>query len=62
MKYDYKELITYMGMKKLPKGFEEAYDLYEPTEETELIPRAYYEMLMAPYDLPEEKRRYLDNA
>lgn len=62
MKYDYKELITYMGMKKLPKGFEEAYELYEPGEEKELLPRTYYEKLMAPYDLPLEKRLYLDRA
>ena len=49
MKYDYKELITYMGMKKLPLGFEEAYELYEPGEAKELLPRAYYEKLLAPY-------------
>ena len=62
MKYDYKELIAYMGMKKLPKGFEEAYGLYEPEEVKELLPRAYYEELLAPYDLPADKRAYLDNA
>ncbi len=62
MKYDYKELITYMGMKKLPVGFEEAYALYEPEGKTELLPRAYYEELLAPYDLPADKRTYLDES
>lgn len=62
MKYDYRELITYMGMSKLPEGFVEAYQLYEPNEEEFLLPRASYEALLAPYDLPSDKKRYLDEA
>lgn len=62
MKYDYKELITYMGMKKLPTGFVEAYELYEPTEEHVLMTRECYEELLAPYNLEAEKKNYLDAA
>ena len=62
MKYNYEELITYMGMKKLPTGFVEAYELYEPTNETVLLPREYYEELLAPYSLDAEQKGYLDAA
>ncbi|MBQ9122087.1 MAG: hypothetical protein IJY10_01185 [Lachnospiraceae bacterium] len=62
MKYDYRELITYMGMHKLPEGFVEAYELYEPDQEKYLIPRDSYEALLAPYEIPSEKKRYLDEA
>ena len=49
-------------MKKLPVGFEEAYELYQPEEKKELLPRAYYEKLLEPYVLPADKKAYLDNA
>lgn len=62
MKYNYEELITYMGMKKLPTGFVEAYELYEPTDERVLLPRECYEELLAPYSLEAEKKNYLDAA
>lgn len=62
MKYDYSELITYMGMDKLPTGFVEAYSLYEPDDCNQLMPREYYEDLLAPYNLSKEKKEYLDRA
>lgn len=62
MKYDYHELITYMGMDKLPEGFVEAYSLYEPDEETKLMPRESYESLLSPYNLSKERKEYLDRA
>ncbi len=62
MKYDYRELITYMGMKKLPEGFVEAYEIYVPDQTKSLIPRNSYEQLLAPYNLPSDKKAYLDEA
>lgn len=62
MKYDYRELITYMGMDKLPEGFVEAYELYQPDEIKELMPRESYESLLKPYKLSEPRKAYLDNA
>lgn len=62
MKYDYIELIAYMGMKKLPEGFVEAYEMYEPDASTCLIKRQSYEQLLAPYQLPSDKKAYLDEA
>ena len=59
---EYQEILEYMGMTRLPKGFEEAYSLYVPDDSKELIPQEWYEKLLAPYDLPEDKRRYLDEA
>ena len=61
-KRDYHSITEYMGMRKLPRGFAEAYALYVPEEGSGLIPREWYEKLLAPYDLPEDKRRYLDEA
>lgn len=62
MKYDYLELINYMGMKKLPEGFVEAYGIYEPDSSSYLMPRESYEQLLAPYQLPSDKKLYLDEA
>lgn len=62
MNTDYRELITYMGMNKLPEGFAEAYELYQPDGKHELMPRESYESLLAPYRLPEAKKAYLDKA
>lgn len=62
MKYDYKDLIDYMGLDKIPASFEEAYGLYESEETEGLLPRSYYNELLAPYNLPDEKRQYLDCA
>ena len=59
---EYQEILDYMGMRKLPKGFEEAFSLYEPDDSKELIPKDWYEKLLAPYDLPKDKRQYLDEA
>ena len=59
---DYKRILEYMGMHKLPTGFEEAFSLYEPDERNYLIPRDRYNELLAPYDLPSDKRAYLDEA
>lgn len=56
------ELISYMGMTKLPKGFFEAYKIYKPEEGNTLIEREYYEKLLAPYMLSEEKKAFLDAA
>ena len=61
-KWLYNDLINYMGMTKLPKGLEEAFKEYSPVYETELLPHAYYEKLLAPYDLPADKREFLDKA
>ncbi len=61
-KWQYNDLINYMGMSKLPKGLEEAFKEYSPVYETELLPHAYYEKLLAPYDLPADKRDFLDRA
>lgn len=58
----YQEMLEYMGMSKLPKGFEEAFAMYEPDDSKELISREWYEKLLAPYDLPSDKRQYLDEA
>lgn len=62
MKYDYRELIGYMGMNKLPEGFVEAYELYTPDDSKLLIPRDSYEALLAPYELSKDKKAYLDEA
>ncbi len=59
---EYKAILDYMGMRKLPKGFEEAFSLYKDDDSKELIPKDWYQKLLAPYDLPEDKRRYLDEA
>ncbi|MBO4808405.1 MAG: hypothetical protein J5537_05130 [Lachnospiraceae bacterium] len=59
---EYQEILDYMGMRKLPKGFEEAFSLYEPDDSKELIPKDWYEKLLAPYNLPEDKKQYLDEA
>ncbi len=59
---DYNRILEHMGMHKLPKGFEEAFSLYEPDDSKVLIPRERYNELLAPYDLPIEKRAYLDEA
>ncbi|MCR5279893.1 MAG: hypothetical protein K6E19_10685 [Lachnospiraceae bacterium] len=61
-KFAYDELLSYMGMHKLPKGLKEAYDLYEPAEGSTLIERDYYESLLAPYDLSEDKKIFLDRT
>ena len=58
----YRELITYMGMSKLPTGLEEAFGEYRPEDGAELLPHDKYEELLAPYDLPEDKKLYLDRA
>lgn len=62
MKYNYIELIDYMGMKKLPEGFVEAYEMYEPDTSSYLISKECYEQLLAPYQLPSDKKLYLDEA
>ncbi len=59
---NYNDLIQYMGMSKLPKGLEEAFKEYSPVYETELLPHDYYEKLLAPYDLPSDKKEFLDKA
>ncbi|MBR6358026.1 MAG: hypothetical protein IKS11_00100 [Lachnospiraceae bacterium] len=51
-----------MGLRKLPKGLEEAFGEYTPVEAKELMPHDYYEKLLAPYELPTDKRDYLDHA
>lgn len=56
------DIISYMGMTKLPKGFFEAFEIYEPDDSNTLIDREYYESLLAPYSLSEEKKAFLDNA
>ena len=61
-KWLYNDLINYMGMHKLPKGLEEAFKEYSPVYETELLPHDYYEKLLAPYDLPSDKKDFLDKA
>ena len=61
-KWGYDELIEYMGMHKLPKGLKEAYDLYEPGNETSLMPKDEYEQLLLPYDLNNKEKAYLDRA
>lgn len=58
----YETILEHMGMRKLPEGFEEAFSLYRPDGVKELMPRAEYEKLLAPYDLSAEHREYLDNA
>ncbi len=62
--YTYDDLLKYMGMHKLPKGLSEAYELYDHKDEKpgELLPRACYEELLAPYDLPPDKKEFLDRA
>ena len=55
-------MIEYLGMEKLPKGLEEAYSLYEPKDDGPLLPRNEYEALLKPYDLPSDKREFLDEA
>ncbi len=63
-KWGYSELIEHMGMKKLPTGLEEAFEHYDPKDDTdpELMPHDYYKELLAPYDLPEDKRSFLDRT
>ena len=61
--WGYRELITYMGMNKLPVGLEQAFAEYRPgCDKAELMPHDYYEKLLAPYNLPEDKKTYLDRA
>ncbi|MCR5310153.1 MAG: acyltransferase domain-containing protein [Lachnospiraceae bacterium] len=61
-KPDYNSLIEYLGMKKLPKGLCEAYELYEPEGGSELLPHDKYEDLLKPYDLPSDKKSFLDET
>ncbi len=49
-------------MHKLPKGLEEAFKEYSPVYETELLPHDSYEKLLAPYELPSDKKDFLDKA
>ncbi len=51
-----------MGLRKLPTGLEEAFGKYTPVKTTELLPHEYYEKLLAPYELPPDKKAYLDRA
>ncbi|MCR5032272.1 MAG: acyltransferase domain-containing protein [Lachnospiraceae bacterium] len=60
--WGYEELIDYMGMRKLPKGLAEAYELYQPEEKQELLPHETYETLLAPYDLSPEQKDFLDET
>ncbi|MCR4587505.1 MAG: hypothetical protein K5682_03750 [Lachnospiraceae bacterium] len=66
MDWGYTDLITYMGMRKLPKGLEEAFSLYQkehrPEHRQELMPHDVYEALLSPYDLLPDKKAYLDGA
>ncbi len=59
---EYQKILAHMGMHKLPKGFEEAFSLYEPDDTLELMSREDYEQLLAPYDLNQEQKQYLDEA
>ena len=58
----YNDIISYMGMTKLPKGFFEAYKLYKPDNSKVLIEREYYEKLLAPYSLSTEQKVFLDET
>lgn len=58
----YQELIDHMGMSKLPKGLEEAFKEYSLDDVSVLMPRDRYEDLLARYELPEDKKLYLDRA
>lgn len=62
MRSDFKSIISYMGMTKLPKGFSEAFELFEPDDSTVLIEKEYYEALLAPYQLSDEKKAFLDET
>ncbi|MCR4933310.1 MAG: hypothetical protein K6A29_03865 [Lachnospiraceae bacterium] len=59
---NFNELVQYVGMHKLPKGFTEAFSLYEPDESKTLIDRDYYNALLAPYNLSKDQRAYLDET
>lgn len=58
----YENIISYMGMTKLPKGFFEAYKLYKPDNSKVLIEREYYEKLLAPYSLSTKQKEFLDET
>ncbi len=60
--WGYGELISHMGMHKLPRGLEEAYGLYEPVPGKELMPHAVYETLLAPYELNAQQKGFLDQT
>lgn len=62
---EYEELLNYIGIHKLPKGFTEAYSDYRSRnipESKELMPHGEYNELLAPYGLSAEKRTYLDET
>lgn len=70
MSCGYLELTEYLGMQKLPKNFEEAYreyrvqmlaagDAITGMPAGALMDRNKFDSLLAPYQLPDEKRDYL---
>ncbi|MBP5454093.1 MAG: hypothetical protein J6Y09_05715, partial [Lachnospiraceae bacterium] len=59
---NFNELVQYVGMHKLPKGFTEAFGLYEPDDSKTLIDKDYYNALLAPYNLSKDQRAYLDET
>ncbi len=61
-KLRYEEILEHMGLRKLPKGLEEAYSLYEPEPGPYLMPHELYEEYLAPYELSADRKQYLDDA
>lgn len=62
MKSGFENVISYMGLNKIPMGLSEAYKIYEQDNSTVLIERKYYEELLAPYELSEDKKAFLDET
>ncbi len=73
IKWGYGDLLSHMGMRKLPRGLSEAFDEYrarigrntaDVSDHTSavLLPHDHYEELLAPYKLPADKKVFLDMA